>query len=132
MKPTLPLLIVAVSSLLLLGIPASTYVLAQDTVAFDVAPSPEGGLLALMQQIPYPASAKKDGIEGKVLLSIVVGTDGQVKSAEITRSVRNDLDQAALQAIQASKWTPAQKGGKPVESNIVVPVQFKLEDKSKK
>ena len=131
MKPTLPLLIITVSILLFLGSSVPNIILAQDTVAFDVAPSPVGGLLALMQQIPYPASAKKDNIEGKVLVSVVVGADGKVKSAKIMSGVRNDLDQAALKAILPSTWTPAQKDGKPVDSNIVVPVQFKLENKSK-
>jgi TonB family protein len=97
----------------------------------DKMAEPVGGLSAIMQLVSYPKSAKKDGIEGRVLLSMVVDTAGCVKNLEVKEGVRSDLDEAAVKALEESKWIPAQKDGRPVESSIIVPIQFRLESKTR-
>ncbi|MCB1060224.1 MAG: energy transducer TonB [Calditrichaeota bacterium] len=98
----------------------------------DSFPMPVGGMVALMQQVVYPKSASKDGIEGKVLISAVIDVNGKVSKAEIMSGVRQDLDQAALTAVQNIEWTPAMKNKQAVEAAVVVPVLFKLDSDKKK
>ncbi len=100
--------------------------------AFDKAPEPVGGMTALMHAVKYPKAAVEEGIEGKVLVSVVIDATGHVTSAEVTQGVRGDLDKAAVKALENSRWIAAQKDGRPVESKVIVPIQFKLEDKVKK
>ena len=97
---------------------------AQSDIAFDSAPSPIGAFATPI----YPEAAKKEGIQGKVLIEFTVAVDGSVQ-ASIKKGVRPDLDQAALKAVRDTQWRPAQKDGKPVAATVVVPIQFKLEDK---
>jgi TonB family protein len=98
----------------------------------DTYPAPVGGMTAIMQAVEYPASAKKDGIEGKVLVEVVVDVHGKTKSANVKSGVRQDLDEAALGAVQKVEWTPALKNNQPVETTVVVPILFKLDTEKKK
>ncbi|MBU1936210.1 energy transducer TonB, partial [bacterium] len=96
---------------------------------FDKAPEPVGGFQSIFQNVHYPKSAKKEGIEGIVFVSFVVGVDGAVSGLKIEESVRKDLDKAAMDAIEKTKWLPAQKDNQPVACRITVPIQFKLKPK---
>ena len=130
-----PLLLVLVVTTVLFptfGLSAPALGSSQNPQALDRMPEPVGGLTAIMQLVSYPESAMQNGIEGKVVLSIVVDTAGQVKSIKVLESARNDLDKSAVKAIEQSQWIPAQKDGKPVEAGVIVPIQFKLDKKSKK
>lgn len=98
-----------------------------DDVAFDAPPSP---LTAISPE--YPEAARQAGITGKVLVKITISAEGAVSSAEIAQGVRADLDQAAITALRATRWTPAQKDGKPISCEVVVPIQFKLAEKEQK
>ena len=98
-------------------------------VEFDKAPEPVDGFQSIFENVNYPKSAKKDGVEGIVFVSVVIGIDGSVSGLEITESVRKDLDQAAMEAIKKTKWLPAQKDNQPVACRITIPIQFKLKSK---
>jgi periplasmic protein TonB len=102
-----------------------------DKMAFDQAPEPIGGMAAIGQHVVYPQAAKEAGIQGKVFVAVTVGADGHAKSVTVQKGVNSDLDQAAVKALEQIHWKPAMKDGKPVETSIVVPIQFKLEDKKK-
>jgi len=51
-------------------------------------------------EIEYTATARSEGIEGKLKLKIVVGADGSVLSVEILASVSPELDAAAVAAVK--------------------------------
>lgn len=94
-------------------------------------PFPKGGMKAIMENVKYPESAKKANIEGKVLVKAIIDENGNVANASIEKSANDDLDKAALNAIRATKFTPAEKDGKIVKSEVVIPILFKLADKKK-
>jgi TonB family protein len=98
-------------------------------VEFDKAPEPVDGFQSLLENVKYPEAAKKNGVDGIVFVSVIIGADGSVSGLEIAEGVRKDLDQAAMEAIKQTNWLPAQKNGQPVISKIVIPVQFKLKPK---
>lgn len=109
------------------GCTAETSAPPQDnTAAFDTPPAPLTPIAPV-----YPETARHDGAEGKVLLKVQIGADGVTQTVTVLQSVRPDLDTAARQAVEAVRWTPARKAGQPVAAEVVVPVMFKLADKSK-
>ncbi len=75
----------------------------------------------------YPALAKRRGKQGKVLLNVVVKTDGTALSVAVSRSSGSDeLDEAALDAVKTWRFIPAKRHGESVQANVVVPVEFKI------
>ena len=83
--------------------------------------------MALLQKnIVYPEMARKAGIEGKVMVRVLIDQQGKVLKTEIETSVNKDLDQAAIRAIKKTKFAPAMKDNKPVKFWVTIPVMFKL------
>ncbi len=74
----------------------------------------------------YPESAREAGLEGEVMLIVVVGTDGRVVSAEVELSQGQALDEAALAAVRGWRFAPARRGGAPIAARIRVPFTFQL------
>ena len=83
----------------------------------------------LSQQVTYPEEAQANGIEGRVICSFVVDTDGSITDVEVARSSGDvSLDQEAIQVIQSMpKWQPAQQDGVPVRVRFSIPITFKLQ-----
>lgn len=82
----------------------------------------------------YPPIARETGIEGKVLISLIIEPDGFVSNVKLEKDIGGGCGQAVLaafqmEAINKSKWIPAIKDGKPVRSVIVYPQIFRLEKK---
>ena len=74
----------------------------------------------------YPDWAKAEGKEGKVVLSLVVNQEGFPRNLCIQRSLRDDFDQNAAQAVAQWRFMPALKEGKPVSVLISVEVEFRM------
>ena len=82
--------------------------------------------LVLSQVKPdYPEIAKQAGVEGDVLLRVLVGRDGSVVKALVARSVVM-LDEAALDGIRRWKFSPALQNGHPVAVWVGIKVHFSL------
>jgi periplasmic protein TonB len=77
--------------------------------------------------LKYPEDAKKDTIEGKVVVRFVVEIDGSATSPEVLRGVSSSLDNEAKRLVLAMpKWKPAQQRGQSVRSFFTLPIVFKL------
>lgn len=74
----------------------------------------------------YPPGALQEKVEGTVMLLVQVNEEGDVLAANITEGVRDDLNRAALEAVQFFKFKPAKVKGKPVAVAVPVPIDFKL------
>lgn len=82
--------------------------------------------------LKYPAEAVKNGIQGTVQVNFVIDKDGKVRDVEVVKSVDPLLDAEAVKVISASpKWRPARVNGQKVNSSMTLPVEFRLEKKSK-
>jgi len=81
----------------------------------------------LIKSVPpvYPEFAYKAGIEGMVIIRVVVDTEGNVAQANIMKSAPG-LDQAALKAVKKWKFSPGVNGGKKVKVEMLLPVKFKI------
>ena len=75
----------------------------------------------------YPQSAQRKGIQGKVMLNVVVKADGTPAKVQVYNSSGfSVLDEAALEAVRQWKFVPARRGGEFVQASVVVPVDFKM------
>ena len=79
------------------------------------------------QNIVYPEVAKENGVQGKVTLSFVVGTDGRVTEVTVLRGIDPALDKEAVRIVSSSPlWTPGRQRDKPVKVRYNFPVIFQL------
>ena len=92
----------------------------------DKVPMPEGGITAIAHNVVYPQSAKENKIEGKVIINAVIDEKGNVVSTSVEKSLNAECDKAAEAAIKKTKFNPGMKNGKAVESEITIPIMFKL------
>ncbi len=74
----------------------------------------------------YPELARKAGIEGTVIVRILIDREGRVRDAIIARSVGAGLDEAAIEAIKKTIYTPAIQNNRPVAVWVAQPVYFRL------
>jgi periplasmic protein TonB len=103
----------------------------------EVMPEYPGGETALMNDlmgaIKYPDEAKKNGIQGKVIVSFVVDEQGKVTNAKIERGVEASLDQESLRVINGLKtWKPGKEKGKIVKVAYTIPINYALDGKPDK
>ncbi len=83
-------------------------------------PSFPGGLEELYKwidnNVQYPAVARENGIEGRVILKFIVEKD-----------VHPMVDREALRLVgQMPKWNPGKRAGIPVRVRYCLPIKFKL------
>ena len=77
----------------------------------------------------YPASARRNGESGTVLLKVLVTREGLAGRVELeSSSGYYALDQSALEIVKRWRFTPAQRGGDTVEMWVRVPIAFRLEE----
>ncbi len=96
-------------------------------------PEFDGGVAGLLkylaENIKYPALARENGIEGKVIVQFIVDENGQVSQAKIVRGIGGGCDQEALRVVETmnGKWKPGKQRGRPVKVWFTLPVNFQLE-----
>ena len=76
----------------------------------------------------YTAAAMEQKIQGSVWLSIVVGANGDVTEATVTKSLDAEfgLDDEALAASRQWKFKPGTKDGQPVAVRVTLELTFTL------
>ncbi len=75
----------------------------------------------------YPALSRRLGEQGKVVIHVLIGKDGQAKQAEVRLSSGFErLDQAALNTVLGWRYSPGQINRVPQEMWFNVPVSFTL------
>lgn len=98
----------------------------------DVYPAYPGGDMALInhciRNMVYPAEAFVNKIQGDVIVSFIVDTDGSITDVKVANPVHPALDAEALRVVKAipKKFSPGKKDGKAVKTTINLPVKFKL------
>ena len=74
----------------------------------------------------YTDDARRRGIQGEVLLEIVIRRDGSVGDVRVLRGLDRGLDQRAIEAVRQWRFTAAKRRGVPVDLLVEVAVEFKL------
>ncbi|HEX9660472.1 MAG TPA: energy transducer TonB [Rhodothermales bacterium] len=97
-------------------------------IVVEEMPELIGGIASLYAVIEYPDLALRAGIEGTVVVQIVIEVDGAPTNPQIMKSGGSILDTAALDAIKKLRFKPGKQRGKPVRVRYAMPVRFKLTD----
>ncbi len=74
----------------------------------------------------YAEDARRRGLTGDVLLEIVVQRDGTVGDVRVLQGLGGGLDQRAVTAVRAWRFSPARRFGAPVDVLVEVAIEFKL------
>jgi protein TonB len=79
----------------------------------------------------YPVQAKISGdtLNGTVHLDVVVGKTGDVENIRVKQSLRDDYDQAAIDAVRKWRWEPYRVNGAPIEVLTTINITYSLAKK---
>ena len=94
-------------------------------------PNPAGSQQTMPRAIyttepEYSEQARRDKVEGVVILRITISATGDVTDAVVTKKLGSGLDEKALEAVRQWKFSPATKDGNPVSMEIMVETSFHL------
>ena len=98
----------------------------------DIQPQFPGGERGLINFInktrEYPYHAYKNRIQGRVLCSFIVGTDGKVSDIRVIRGASDEsLNREAIRVIgEMPKWSVGKVGNHAVPVRVVLPIAFRL------
>jgi protein TonB len=97
----------------------------------EQVPEFPGGLDAfgryLGKNIRYPAIARENGTQGRVIVSFVCERDGSLTDVKVSRGIGDGCDEEAVRVIKASPhWKPGIQNGRPVRVAYSVPISFTL------
>jgi len=91
---------------------------------------PGSGIVAprLLREVKadYSEDARRRGVEGEVVMEIVVTRTGSVGDIKILRRLGSGLDERAVQAVRQWQFAPATRKGAPVDVIVEVGVEFRL------
>jgi TonB family protein len=97
-------------------------------VAADQAPQING------VDFDYPEAARKNGVEGTLKASLILGEDGKVRDIKILQSLPHGVEAAVIKGLQNLYFKPAKLNGQPVaipmEFDFVVTAVYSEEDKN--
>ncbi len=85
----------------------------------------KGFYKSIKKNLKYPEEARKKGIEGQVFIAFKVETSGKLSEFEIVDGLGYGCDEEALRVFKLQpNWFPAKPEGTPVESEMILPVNF--------
>lgn len=75
----------------------------------------------------YPPIAKQSGMEGQVIVKVLVGSDGKVDEVEVSHSSGfKELDDAASSVAKKGEFSKPTKDGEPARVWVSIPFNFSL------
>lgn len=83
-------------------------------------------LVPIESFITYPDEAKKNRIEGKVVVQALIAKDGHVEKADVLKADNNLFKQPAIDAMMKTKFSPARQNGVPLRIWVTRTINFKL------
>lgn len=93
----------------------------------------DSGLLKWVQSnLKYPEIAKKNGVQGRVVVQFLIKKDGSIGEIKVVRSVEPTLDEEAIRIVKSlPKFIPGKFSGEPAEFWYTLPIKFKLPEAEK-
>lgn len=88
----------------------------------------EGLMRYLAKNIKYPVIAQQNKEQGKVLVQIVIGKDGNLSNIKILKGASAWLDAEAIRVVRGMpKWEPGKQNGQAVAVEYTFPITFRLQ-----
>ena len=95
-------------------------------VVVEDMPEIVGGMSSLYKALKYPEVARLAGIEGNVVVRLVIDETGTPSDPKVLRSAGQILNDAAIEALLKQRFTPGRQRGRPVKVQMSFPVRFRL------
>jgi protein TonB len=90
--------------------------------------SPQAIVAAIARNFRYPKDARRQRIEGRLLVSFDVLKDGSVADVEVKKPFFPSIDAEAIQAVRKLKrFVPGTQDGEPVKVRFVAPLNLKIQ-----
>jgi TonB family protein len=81
----------------------------------------------LTSNIKYPAVARENNVQGKVMVAFIVDKEGSIRDVKIRQGIGGGCDEEALRIVRSSpKWKPGMVKGVAVGTYCVFPISFQL------
>lgn len=101
-------------------------------VVVDQMPKFKGGdaelMLYLSRKLRYPGAAQRNGIEGTVIVTFVVGITGEITDVEVLKGLGYGTEEEAARVIQSMpKWEPGRQNGRAVPVRYTLPIRFNIQ-----
>jgi protein TonB len=74
----------------------------------------------------YTEEGRRRGVEGDVVMEVVVRADGTLGNVRMLQGLGSGLDQRAVDAVRQWRFNPARRHGTPVAVMVEIAVEFKL------
>lgn len=100
-------------------------------VVVEQMPTIIGGSARLYELLDYPEIARQAGIEGMVVVQVVIRPDGTPADPIIARSGGDVLNEAAVRAVMKLTFEPGRQRGKAVAVRLAIPIRFRLKEAKK-
>jgi len=95
-------------------------------VVVEEMPEPIGGMAGLQERVVYPELARRAGIEGTVFVQFIVNEEGATEDIRVVRGIGAGADEAAIAAVEQTRFTPGRQRGEAVKVRMSLPVRFRL------
>lgn len=99
----------------------------------EVPQFPDGGIRQFMRWLSktmvYPPACVRAKVEGTVEAAFIVEPDGTIRDIRVLKSANPMLDHETVRVLSLMpKWIPGHKYGRPIRSQVTLPVVFSLSD----
>ncbi|WP_373330840.1 TonB family protein [Salmonirosea aquatica] len=99
----------------------------------EKAPEFPGGIQAMYkflgENIKYPEAAAKANVQGKVFLTFIVTSEGEIKDIQIMKGLGFGADQESVRVMsKMPRWEPGMQSGRPVNVRYNLPIAFQLDN----
>lgn len=97
----------------------------------EALPEFPGGAVELMkwltENLRYPKTAQLRRVQGKVVVSFIVNTDGSLSDMKIAKSLNPDCDREAMRVMSMMPaWRAGTQNDRPCRTMVAIPIVFKL------
>ena len=97
----------------------------------EVMPDPIGGMNTIYKKLVYPNEAIENKIEGTVKIQVFIEKNGEVSSAQVVEGIGYGCDENARLSVYYTRFKPGLQKGKRIKVQMIIPIEFKLDQKFK-
>ena len=91
-----------------------------------IDPEVMAGQVLDKKQPIYPQEAKAHPLSGPVILGAIIGKDGSIEKLTIVKSLREDYDKSAIDAVRNWKYKPYLLHGEPTAVETTITVTYSM------
>jgi protein TonB len=109
------------------GISAGSAAVTQASGRLQTSFGETGGpRILFMPELRYPVRARRLNLEGQVQLLLDLDNSGRLEKASILQGAGQGFDEVALRAVRHARFAPAERQGRHIACQVILPISFRL------